>query len=413
MPVYNYIAVNQAGKQVRKFIEADTPQQAADRLRASGLRVSELKPAGRYSMAALNASLQRMGGVKAQSLVIFSRQFATMINAGIPVIRCLDVLESQTNDPVFAPVVARIKSDVMAGKTLTEALMRHPRVFSALFCSMVRAAEVGGILDIVLNRLAGFLEKEAEIRSKVKSAMMYPTVIFVFAITVTTGLFLFVLPTFKKMFAEIEIDGKPLELPFLSNLIFMIGDFVKNYFYIPAGLVILALIAYKALLRTDKGRHLIDAWKLRLPVVGDLIRKIAISRFSRTFGTLTQSGVPIMQALEIVADTAGNCIVRDAVLGARESIKRGERLGAPLAASGVFPPMVTQMIEIGEEAGKISEMLEKISDFYDAEVDATIKGLTSMIEPVMIMFVGTIVGLIAVAVLMPIPKMQEALRGAR
>lgn len=413
MPVYNYIAVNQAGKQVRKFIEADTPQQAADRLRASGLRVSELKPAGRYSMAALNASLQRMGGVKAQSLVIFSRQFATMINAGIPVIRCLDVLESQTNDPVFAPVVARIKSDVMAGKTLTEALMRHPRVFSALFCSMVRAAEVGGILDIVLNRLAGFLEKEAEIRSKVKSAMMYPTVIFVFAITVTTGLFLFVLPTFKKMFAEIEIDGKPLELPFLSNLIFMIGDFVKNYFYIPAGLVILALIAYKALLRTDKGRHLIDAWKLRLPVVGDLIRKIAISRFSRTFGTLTQSGVPIMQALEIVADTAGNCIVRDAVLGARESIKRGERLGAPLAASGVFPPMVTQMIEIGEEAGKISEMLEKISDFYDAEVDATIKGLTSMIEPVMIMFVGTIVGLIAVTVLMPIPKMQEALRGAR
>lgn len=413
MPVYNYIAVNQAGKQVRKFIEADTPQQAADRLRASGLRVSELKPAGRYSMAALNASLQRMGGVKAQSLVIFSRQFATMINAGIPVIRCLDVLESQTNDPVFAPVVARIKSDVMAGKTLTEALMRHPRVFSALFCSMVRAAEVGGILDIVLNRLAGFLEKEAEIRSKVKSAMMYPTVIFVFAITVTTGLFLFVLPTFKKMFAEIEIDGKPLELPFLSNLIFMIGDFVKNYFYIPAGLVILALIAYKALLRTDKGRHLIDAWKLRLPVVGDLIRKIAISRFSRTFGTLTQSGVPIMQALEIVADTAGNCIVRDAVLGARESIKRGERLGAPLAASGVFPPMVTQMIEIGEEAGKISEMLEKISDFYDAEVDATIKGLTSMIEPLMIMFVGTIVGLIAVTVLMPIPKMQEALRGAR
>lgn len=413
MPVYNYIAVNQAGKQVRKFIEADTPQQAADRLRASGLRVSELKPAGRYSMAALNASLQRMGGVKAQSLVIFSRQFATMINAGIPVIRCLDVLESQTNDPVFAPVVARIKSDVMAGKTLTEALMRHPRVFSALFCSMVRAAEVGGILDIVLNRLAGFLEKEAEIRSKVKSAMMYPTVIFVFAITVTTGLFLFVLPTFKKMFAEIEIDGKPLELPFLSNLIFMIGDFIKNYFYIPAGLVVLALIAYKALRRTDKGQHLIDAWKLRLPVVGDLIRKIAISRFSRTFGTLTQSGVPIMQALEIVADTAGNCIVRDAVLGARESIKRGERLGVPLAASGVFPPMVTQMIEIGEEAGKISEMLEKIADFYDTEVDATIKGLTSMIEPLMIMFVGTIVGLIAVAVLMPIPKMQQALRGAR
>ena len=207
-PVYNYIAVNQAGKQVRKFIEADTPQQAADRLRASGLRVSELKPAGRYSMAALNASLQRMGGVKAQSLVIFSRQFATMINAGIPVIRCLDVLESQTNDPVFAPVVARIKSDVMAGKTLTEALMRHPRVFSALFCSMVRAAEVGGILDIVLNRLAGFLEKEAEIRSKVKSAMMYPTVIFVFAITVTTGLFLFVLPTFKDVRRD-RIDGKP------------------------------------------------------------------------------------------------------------------------------------------------------------------------------------------------------------
>lgn len=413
MALFNYVAVNQAGKQVRKYIEADSAQQAMDRLRASGLRVTDIRPAGRFSVTALNAALQRMGGVKPQSLVVFSRQFATMINAGIPVIRCLDVLENQTEDPVFAPVVTRIKSDVMAGKTLTEALLRHPRVFSPLFCSMVRAAEVGGILDIVLNRLAGFLEKEAEIRAKVKSAMMYPSVIFAFTILVTTGLFLFVLPTFKKMFSEITIDGKPLELPFLSNLIFMVGDFVKGYFYIPASLVVLGVIAYKSLQRTEKGRRIIDGAKLRLPVVGELIRKIAISRFSRTFGTLTQSGVPIMQALEIVADTAGNTIVRDAVLGARESIRRGERLSGPLAASGVFPPMVTQMIEIGEEAGKISDMLEKIADFYDTEVDAQIKGLTSMIEPLMIMFVGTVVGLIAIAVLMPISKMQEALRRTR
>jgi len=333
-----------------------------------------------------------------------------MINAGIPVIRCLDVLENQADDPVFAPIISRVKSDVMAGKTLTEALLSHPQAFSPLFCSMVRAAEVGGILDIVLNRLAAFLEKEAEIRSKVKSAMMYPTVIFLFAIAVTTGLFLFVLPTFKKMFTEISIDGKPLELPFLSNLIFMVGDLIKAYFFIPVGLVIGGVIAYRSLQKTEKGQRIIDGAKLRLPIVGDLIRKIAISRFSRTFGTLTQSGVPIMQALEIVADTAGNTIVRDAVLAARLSIREGQRLSPPLAASGVFPPMVTQMIEIGEEAGKVSEMLDKIADFYDTEVDATIKGLTSMIEPLMIMFVGSIVGLIAIAVLMPIPKMQEALR---
>ena len=190
----------------------------------------------------------------------------------------------------------------------------------------------------------------------------------------------------------------------------MVGDLIKAYFFIPVGLVIGAVIAYRSLKKTEKGQRIIDAAKLRLPIVGDLIRKIAISRFSRTFGTLTQSGVPIMQALEIVADTAGNTIVRDAVLAARLSIREGQRLSPPLAASGVFPPMVTQMIEIGEEAGKISEMLDKIADFYDTEVDATIKGLTSMIEPLMIMFVGSIVGVIAVAVLMPIPKMQEALR---
>ncbi|NLB95006.1 MAG: type II secretion system F family protein [Armatimonadetes bacterium] len=410
MPVFNYTAVNQAGKPVKKFIEAETQQQAAERLRAAGLRVTEIKEAGKFSMAALNAALQKMGGVRPQSLVVFSRQFAVMINAGIPVIRCLDVLENQADDPVFAPIISRVKSDVMAGKTLTEALLSHPQAFSPLFCSMVRAAEVGGILDIVLNRLAAFLEKEAEIRSKVKSAMMYPTVIFLFAIAVTTGLFLFVLPTFKKMFTEISIDGKPLELPFLSNLIFMVGDLIKAYFFIPVGLVIGGVIAYRSLQKTEKGQRIIDGAKLRLPIVGDLIRKIAISRFSRTFGTLTQSGVPIMQALEIVADTAGNTIVRDAVLAARLSIREGQRLSPPLAASGVFPPMVTQMIEIGEEAGKVSEMLDKIADFYDTEVDATIKGLTSMIEPLMIMFVGSIVGVIAVAVLMPIPKMQEALR---
>lgn len=412
MPVYTYVATTAAGKQVKKAVEADNPQQAMERLRASGLRVSSIKPASPFSLAALNTALQKMGGVRAQTLVVFSRQFATMINAGIPVIRCLDVLESQTDDPVFAPIMSRVKSDVLAGKTLTEALLRHPKAFSPLFCSMVRAAEVGGILDIVLNRLATFLEKEAEIRSKVKSAMMYPTVIFLFAVAVTTGLFLFVLPTFKKMFSEIQIEGKPLQLPFLSQMIFAIGDFVKGYWYIPMMLVVGLVVAYKSLQRTEKGKRIIDSAKLRLPIVGDLIRKISIARFSRTFGTLTQSGVPIMQALEIVADTAGNYIVRDAVLAARQNIREGQRLSGPLEASGVFPPMVTQMIEIGEEAGKISEMLEKIADFYDTEVDATIKGLTSMIEPIMIMFVGCVAGLIAVAVLMPIPKMQEALQKA-
>ncbi len=413
MPVYNYVAINQAGKPVKKFIESDNQSQALERLRGAGLRVSEIREASKFSMAAMNAALQRMSGVKPGTLVIFSRQFATMINAGIPVIRCLDVLENQATDPAFGGVMTKVKSDVMAGKTLTESLTRHPHVFSTLFCSMVRAAEVGGILDIVLQRLATFMEKEAEIRSKVKGAMMYPTVIFSFAVLVTTGLFLFVLPIFKKMFSEMTFDGKPLELPFLSKIIFMVGDFVKGYFYVPVGIVVLLIVAFKTLQKTDKGKRIIDGLKLKLPVVGDLIRKMAISRFSRTFGTLTQSGVPIMQALEIVADTAGNTIVRDAVLAARQSIREGQRLYGPLAASGVFPPMVTQMIEIGEEAGKLSEMLEKIADFYDTEVDATIKGLTSMIEPIMIILVGCIVGLIAVAVFLPITKMQEALRKAR
>lgn len=413
MPVYNYVAVNPMGKLVKRYVEAENEQQAVERLRNAGIRINAIQKANPLSPAAINTALQKLSGIKLQSLVVFSRQFATMINAGIPIVRCLDVLENQTSDPIFAPIVSRVKSDVMAGKTLTEALSRHPRAFSALFCSMVRAAEAGGILDTVLHRLATFLEKEAELRAKVKSAMMYPTIIFIFAISVTTGLFLFVLPAFKQMFAEIIIDGKPLELPFLSRMIFVIGDFVRAYFYIPAGMLLGLVVAYKALRRTEKGKRIVDGAKLNLPILGDLIRKMAISRFSRTFGTLVQSGVQIVPALEIVAETAGNVVVRDAVLSARESIKEGQRLSGPLAASGVFPVMVTQMMEIGEESGKLSDMLAKIADFYDMEVEAAIKGLTSMIEPLLIIFVGTMVGLIAVAVIMPLPRMQDALRKAR
>jgi type IV pilus assembly protein PilC len=335
--------------------------------------------------------------VKLRELVLFSRQFATMIDAGLSVVKCLDILQQQCKDPKLKDVIGQTKHDVASGASLTDALGKHPRVFSSLYVNMIRSAEAGGILDKVLDRLATFLEKEQEMRGKIKSAMMYPSVVLMFAGLMLLALLIGVLPKFKTIFESMN-----LELPFATRALLGFSGFVTNFWYIFLAMVAGAAVAYNLYARTERGHYQIDLIKLRLPVMGDLITKTAISRFARTFGTLIASGVPVLRALEIVAETAGNVVIAQTIGQTRASVKEGEKISTPLLGSKIFPVMVVQMIAVGEETGRLDSMLVKVSDFYDQEVDATLKGLTSLIEPVMIVGLGAIVGFIAVSVISPI-----------
>jgi type IV pilus assembly protein PilC len=350
-------------------------------------------------------SLQR---VKLKDLVVFSRQFATMIDAGLSVVKCLDILEKQCRNPRLQDVIAQVKHDVAGGTSLTEALQRHPRIFSGLYVNMIRSAEVGGILDTVLDRLATFLEKEQETRNKIKSAMTYPTVVFVFAVMMLFGLLFFVLPKFKGIF-----DSMGLKLPLSTKLMLNFSGYFQQYWYIAVVLIAGLIVGIRIFSRTEHGRYALDAMKLRMPVFGDLILKTAIARFARTFGTLISSGVPVLRALEIVGDTSGNRVVSESVSRARTSIKEGDRISAPLFTSRIFPVMVTQMIAVGEETGRLDQMLTKVANFYEEEVDATLKGLTSLIEPLMIVGLGVIVGFIAVSVISPIYQLVGSLGSSK
>jgi type IV pilus assembly protein PilC len=341
---------------------------------------------------------------KLQSLVVFSRQFATMIDAGISILKCLDILEGQTKDPALKAALIAVRKDVKGGLALGDALAKHPNCFSKLYVNMIRAAELGGILDSILDRLATFLEKEMEIKHKIKSAMMYPIIVLCFSVGMIFALFFFVLPKFKEIFLSMNV-----EMPAMTQVLFAMSDALVTYWYV---LPITAGGAYYGVKRygnTTKGRLHIDLLKLRAPVVGELVLKMAVSRFSRTFGTLVASGVPMMRAMEIIGETAGNAVLSAAIADARNSIRDGQRISTPLAASNLFPSMVTHMIDIGEETGRLSEMLVKVSDFYDAEVDAAVKGLTSLIEPMLIVFMGVVVGFIAISVMAPMFKLVSSI----
>jgi len=326
-----------------------------------------------------------------------------MIDAGVAIVRCLDILENQTKDPVLKPVIAQCKKDVKGGMSLTDAFAKHPNVFSRLYVNMVKAAETGGILDKILDRLATFLETEQEVRSKIKSAMIYPILVLVFALTMVVALFMFVLPKFKELF-----DSLNVELPAATRALFGISEIMRSYWY--AGVVVIAAlaVAFKWYKNTEQGAWQIDMLKLRFPVIGELVQKMAISRFARTFATLIHSGVPMMRSLEIVGETAGNRVIAKAVDNARNAIREGQKISVPLAQSGLFPGMVTHMIDIGEETGRLSDMLSKVSDFYDQEVENAVKALTSLIEPCLIVVMGGIVGFIAVSIMAPIFKLISA-----
>ncbi len=397
MALFNYKVRSPQGNVLTGTMEAKEQRMVVDRLRGQRLIVLEIgeikKSASRDILDSINFLKKK---VKQKDLVLFSRQLSTLIGAGVPIVQGLTILLEQIENPAFKKVIASVREDIESGTSITEALSHHPTVFSDLYVNMVRSGELGGILDVILERLSAYLESAAALRGKIKSAMVYPAVIVLVAAGVTAFLLIVVVPTFVKIF---EQAGARLPLP--TQMLLAFSNFLRRYIIF----VIIGLIAFVVGLRqyykTEAGSMYIDRLLLRLPLFGTLLRKVAVAKFTKTFGTLVKSGVPILQALETVARTSGNRVIEKAVLQAKESIREGERISDPLKASGAFPPMVTQMISVGEETGNLDAMLAKISEFYEREVDAAVSGLTSMIEPVIVVFMGVIIGAIAVAMYMP------------
>ena len=346
------------------------------------------------------------GRVSQKEVAVFTRQFATMIEAGLPLVQCLSILGKQQTNKEFERILKDVKESVEGGSTLSDALKRHPRVFNDLYVNLVAAGEVAGILDNILNRLATYMEKALKLKGQVKSAMIYPAAIMTVAVGVVAVLLIVVIPVFAKMFADFGAKLPPLTL-FVIALSYILKN---NILYIGGFLVALA-VAFMQIRRTRGGRLMIDKAFLGLPIFGPLFRKIAVARFSRTLGTMVQSGVAILDALEICAKTAGNIIIEEALLRARASIAQGKTIAEPLEESGVFPPMVVQMVAVGEATGNLDAMLAKIADFYDEEVDVAVKGLTSLLEPVMIVFMGVIIGFLVISMYMPIFTMATAIGG--
>jgi len=395
MPVFTYNVIDPAGKTVKGRMEADSESAVLSRLheqRLHVLSISEQKGGGSFSIN----TKQSYGGPKLQSLVVFSRQFATMVDAGLAVLKCLDILEQQTKDIPLKNALVVVKRDVQSGVSLGDALAKHPVCFSKLYINMIRAAELGGILDTILDRLAQFLEKEQEIRQKVKSALTYPVIVLVFAMGILMAMFMFILPTFKQMFQDMGA-----EMPQMTQALFDMSDFMVKNWYIFVIIPVVGFIGTKQYGKTEKGRFELDRLKLKIPIMGEIVLKISVARFCRTFGTLLSSGVPMMRAIEIVSETAGNAVLTRAIMDTKNALREGSRLSPPLVRSQLFPPMVTHMIDIGEETGRMSEMLVKVAEFYEAEVDATVKALTSLIEPILIVFLGVIVGFIVISIMGP------------
>lgn len=398
MPIFKYTAKDDEGNTVNDFIEAKDETVALDMLRVKNLIIISIT---QQKQEKIKTRISRKK-VKGEELVIFSRQLATMVNAGIPLVQSLDILSEQMESLTFRQVVTTIRSDVEAGSSLSAALEKHPQIFTLLYTNMVRAGETSGMLDEILDRLAGYLEKSGSLQRKVKSAMVYPAVVSLMALSITLVLLLKVIPTFKEIFSTL---GGTLPLP--TQILIGLSDTLRKYFLI--AVIVMGLIAagFGKLVQTKQGRAKFDQLKLNIPVFGPLLRKVAVARFSRTLSTLIRSGVPILGALEIVGKTSGNVIIEYAVEKARIGIREGESISAPLAKSKAFPPMVTRMISVGEESGELEKMLTKIADFYEDQVDAAVSGLTSLIEPLIIAFLGIVVGSIVVAMFLPIFKLTE------
>jgi len=398
--MFQYTARTLKGALQQGEIDLPSRDDVIAHLRKNRMVVVQVRP------AAKQISLGRFGkGIKERDRVVFTRQFATMINAGLPLVQALDILAQQTENKSLATVTRQVVYDVESGHTLADSLRKHPKAFSDLYVNMVAAGEAGGILDTILLRLATFLEKNDAIVRKVKGAMIYPAVIFSVAIIAVAVLLIFVIPTFQNMFAQVG-----MELPLPTRIVILASDLLTGYWWLLLAVIGFGMFALRGYYKTGAGRLQIDTVLLRLPVIGDLLRKQAVSRFTRTLGTLISSGVSILDGLEITARTAGNMVIHNAVMASRASIAGGDTIAAPLQRSKVFPPMVISMISVGEQTGGLDEMLTKIADFYDDEVDAAVSALLSLMEPVMIVVLGVIVGGMVVAMYLPIFDMVNAVQ---
>ncbi|MCS6897308.1 MAG: type II secretion system F family protein [Nitrospira sp.] len=406
--VYTYTAKTKSGEAKKGEITANTIEEARSQLARQGLvgiTVQEKKDWKNLELS--------FGGSKVtdREIVVFTRQFATMINAGLPIIQCLDILSSSVakENKAFGKVLTEIKVSVEGGGTFADSLKKHPKIFDELYTNMVAAGEAGGLLDTILTRLATHMEKAIALKGQIKRATIYPTAIIIVAIVVISALMIFVIPTFAKMFAD--LSGGTAGLPWPTQFVIDTSAFMQEYWYIIFGGMYGAFRAFKWYYNTPNGNVQIDRLALKLPLMGDLIRKTSVARFSRTLGTLISSGVPILEGLNIVAKTSGNKIVEEAIMSARSSIAEGKTVAEPLTKSGVFPTMVTQMIAVGEATGALDAMLTKIADFYEEEVDAAVEALTAAMEPAIMMILGPIIGFIVIAMYLPIFKMAGALQG--
>jgi type IV pilus assembly protein PilC len=420
MPKYSYIALDARGQESKGLIEAASQNEAigrvkdmqlfptkiieAEKVKEKGAKKAKAAPGAKKKKGSMDFEIKipfLSGRVKPKVLTAFTRQLATLVDAGLPLLRGLRVLEKQERNRTLKQILGELSLSIEGGSTFSEALAQHPRIFNRLFVNMVKAGELGGVLEVVLKRLAEFSEKAQKIKGKVKAAMFYPTAVLIVAMGILTLLMVFVIPRFRDVF-----NGMDMKLPAFTLLVLDISETVKDHFIATAAGIAVAVVIFLIIInKTKLGRTIWDKFKLKMPVMGPVISKISIGRFCRTLGTLVSSGVPILQALTIVKETAGNVIVANAINGVHESVKEGETITAPLEASGVFPPMVVSMVDVGEQTGALPEMLLRIADNYDEEVDNAVAAMTSLLEPIMIVFLAVIVGSIVIAMFLPLITM--------
>lgn len=397
MPAYVWKGKNRLGEIQEGVLVADSKDGASATLKRNGLQVLSIR-------AQASGSTKSFGKVKAKDLAIFTRQFSVMIDAGLPLVQCLEILGAQQPDKGFQKILNAIRQDVEQGATLQAAMSKHPKAFNDLYVNMVGAGETGGILDVILQRLSGYIEKAAKLASKVKGAMTYPIAVISIAAVVVGVIMLKVIPVFSQMY-----EGMGSSLPFMTQVCIGISNVLIHYFWIVAILVIVAVVGIRQYYRTQAGHLQIDAILLKVPVIGDILRKTAVARFCRTLGTLTSSGVPILEGMDITARTSGNMVIQNAILKAKEAVEQGRNIATPLAETKVFPPMVVQMVGVGEATGALDAMLSKVADFYEDEVDNAVAGLTALMEPLIIAFLGGIIGFIVVAMYLPIFNMANVM----
>jgi len=427
MPKFNYVAMDAHGKESKGTLEVASQNEAIGRVKEMNLFPTKIvevetardksakkpgaapKPGAKGKGKGLNLNISikipgLSGRVKPKVLTTFTRQLATLVDAGLPLLRGLRVLEKQEKNANLKEIIAELAVAIEGGSTFSEGLAQHPKVFNRLFVNMVKAGELGGVLEVVLNRLSEFMEKAQKIKGKVIAAMFYPIAVMIVAICILTILMVYVIPKFKDVFAGM-LDNA--QLPAFTRFVLAISDTIKDHFIYTVCGVAVFFVLFLLFIRTKFGRHAWDKFKLKVPIIGPVVSKVSISRFTRTLGTLVSSGVPILQALTIVKETAANVIISNAVSGVHESVKEGETITAPLEASGVFPPMVISMVDVGEQTGALPEMLLKIADNYDDEVDNAVAAMTSLLEPVMIIFLAVIVGSIVIAMFLPLIELMN------